>query len=172
MNLKKNIFTTLLLAIGLIMHQITPGILGGMKFDFLIIFMIIAILINPKFQNAMLTGLLGGILSAMTSTFPGGQVPNILDKLLTCLILYFLIKRMKKFNKKTVFIGFLGGIGTLVSGIVFLISAMYIVGLPAPLLALVIGIVLPTSIINTIGTVFVYRIVNTAIRRTGLAYNL
>ncbi|MDY0235210.1 MAG: tryptophan transporter [Gudongella sp.] len=171
MNLKNNIFTTLLLAIGLIMHQITPGILGGMKFDFLIIFMIIAILLNPKFDNAILTGLLAGVLAAMTSTFPGGQLPNIIDKFVTCLVIYFLIKILKRFNINYIVIGLLGGIGTFVSGMVFLISALYIVGLPAPLTALVIGIVIPTAIINTIGTVFVYKIVKTAMRSTGVAFN-
>ena len=73
MNLKNNIVTTLLLAIGFILHYITPGILGGMKFDFLLIFIIISLLINRKFGNAILTGLLGGILSAMTTTFPGDK---------------------------------------------------------------------------------------------------
>ena len=41
MKLKENIFTTLLLAIGLILHYITPGILGGMKFDFLLVYLCI-----------------------------------------------------------------------------------------------------------------------------------
>ena len=171
MNLKNNIFTTLLLAIGLILHQITPGILGGMKFDFLIIFMIIAILLNPKFQNALLTGLLGGLLSAMTTTFPGGQLPNMLDKLVTCFVLYFLIKMLNKFNFNYIAVGFLGGVGTFISGMVFLTSALYIVGLPAPLMALVIGIVIPTTIINTLGTVFVYKIVKTAMKSTGIVFN-
>lgn len=171
MNLKNNIFTTLLLAIGLIMHQITPGILGGMKFDFLIIFMLIAILLNPNFGNALLTGLLGGILSAITTTFPGGQLPNIVDKLVTCLVLYLLINTLKRYNSNYIIIGFLGGIGTFVSGMVFLSSALYIVGLPAPFTALVIGIVMPTAIINTIGTVFIYKIVKTAMRRTGVVFN-
>lgn len=171
MNLKNNIFTTLLLAIGLILHQITPGILGGMKFDFLIIFMIIAILLNPKFQNALLTGLLGGLLSAMTTTFPGGQLPNMLDKLVTCFVLYFLIKMLNKFNLNYIAVGFLGGVGTFISGMVFLTSALYIVGLPAPLMALVIGIVIPTTIINTLGTVFVYKIVKTAMKSTGIVFN-
>lgn len=171
MNLKNNIFTTLLLAIGLIMHQITPGILGGMKFDFLIIFMVIAIILNPKFQNTLLTGFLGGLLSAMTTTFPGGQLPNILDKLVTCLVLCFLINFLEQFKDNYIAVGFLGGIGTFVSGMVFLTSALYIVGLPAPFMTLVIGIVLPTTVINTIGTVFVYKIVKTAMRSTGLAFN-
>ena len=53
MNFKKNIFTALLLAVGFILHQITPGILGGMKFDFLLIFILISILLNNTFKNAV-----------------------------------------------------------------------------------------------------------------------
>src|SRR5690554_479311 len=98
MNLKNNIVTTLLLAIGFILHYITPGILGGMKFDFLLIFIIISLLINRKFGNAILTGLLGGILSAMTTTFPGGQIPNILDKIITCLVLFIIIRIFYRFS--------------------------------------------------------------------------
>lgn len=171
MNLKNNIFTTLLLTIGFIMHQITPGILGGMKFDFLLIFMFIAILLNPKFQNAMITGLLGGLLSAMTTTFPGGQIPNLLDKITTCLVLFVLIKSLQRFNMNSFIVGVLGGIGTIISGMVFLISAYFIVGLPAPMGSLVIGIVVPTTIVNVVGTVFVYKIVKIAMKSSGSAIN-
>ena len=72
MRLKNNIFTALLLAIGYIMHQITPGVLGGMKFDFFLAFMFVSLLLNPRFENVMLTVLLGGIITAMITTFPGG----------------------------------------------------------------------------------------------------
>jgi hypothetical protein len=168
MKLKNNIFTTLLLAIGLIMHQITPGILGGMKFDFLLIFMFVSLLLNTKFENAMLTGILGGLLSAMTTSFPGGQIPNILDKLITCLVLFVLIKYLSKININFLVVGLLGGIGTFISGMVFLTSAAFISGLPAPMSALVIGIVIPTTLVNTIGTVFIYRLVKIAIKRSGI----
>lgn len=171
MNLKNNIFTTLLLAIGFIMHQITPGILGGMKFDFLLIFMFVAILLNPKLQNAILTGLLGGLLSAMTTTFPGGQIPNILDKIITCLVLLILIKLLQIFNMNSFIVGLLGGIGTIISGMVFLISAYFIVGLPAPIGSLVVAIIIPTTIINSIGIVFVYKIVKTAMKSSGIVIN-
>lgn len=171
MNLKNNIFTTLLLAIGFIMHQITPGILGGMKFDFLLIFMFVSIILNPKIQNSMLTGLLGGLLSAMTTTFPGGQIPNILDKIITCFVLFVVIKSLQRFNMNSFVVGLLGGIGTIISGMVFLASAYIIVGLPASMGALVIGIVVPTTIVNVVGTVFVYKIVKIAMKSSGMAIN-
>lgn len=166
MKLKNNILSTLLLAIGLIMHHITPGILGGMKFDFLLIFMFVAILINPEFKNVTLTGLLGGILSAMTTSFPGGQLPNILDKLATVLVVYLLIKLINGREENVFFLGLIGGIGTFASGMVFLSSAAILVGLPAPMKLLFTGIVVPTSLINIPGTIFIFRLVKLALRRS------
>ena len=92
MKLRNNIFTALLLTIGFVLHQITPGILGGMKFDFLLAFVFISLLLNSSLHNAILTGLLGGLLSAMTTSFPAGQIPNIIDKISTCLFLFIIIK--------------------------------------------------------------------------------
>lgn len=167
MKLRKHIFTTLLLAIGLVMHQITPGLLGGMKFDFLLIFMFVSILINHELENAILSGILSGLLSAMTTTFPGGQIPNILDKMVTCLILYVILKNLKNIKINPFIAGLIGGIGTLISGMTFLTSAAFITGLPMPMQALIIGIVIPTTLVNTVGTVFIYKIVKVAIKRSG-----
>lgn len=168
MKLKDNIFTTLLLAIGLILHQFTPGILGGMKFDFLLIFMFAALLLNSKFDNVILTALLGGFLSAMTTTFPGGQIPNIIDKMVTCLSMYFVINYIKKYNLNIITVGIIGAIGTFISGMTFLTSALFITGLPMPMAVLVTGIVIPTVIVNTISIVFVYKALKIAVKRSGI----
>lgn len=164
MKLREYIFTTFLLAIGLMLHQITPGIFGGMKFDFLLIFMFVSILINVKLKNIILTALLGGLLSAMTTTFPGGQLPNILDKIVTCIVVFGLIRLFKNYYLNIFVVGLIGGIGTFVSGMTFLISAAFIIGLPAPMKVLVTGIVIPTTLINIIGTVFIYRLVNKSLK--------
>lgn len=171
MKLKNNIFTTLLLAIGLIMHQITPGILGGMKFDFLLIFMFVSLLLNHRLENAILTGILGGLLSAMTTSFPGGQIPNIIDKLVASLVIFILIKYLSRFNINSLVVGLLGGTGTLISGMVFLSTAALLSGLPAPMTTLVVGIVIPTTLVNSIGTVFIYKLVKIAIKRSGVIIN-
>jgi len=168
MKLKNNILTALLLAIGLILHQITPGIFGGMKFDFLLSFIFISILINNSFKNAILTGLLGGLLSAMTTTFPGGQIPNLIDKLITCIVLFIVIKFLSRFNFNNLLVGFISGLGTLVSGTVFLLSALLITGLPMPFILLVKTVVLPTIIVNTILTAFIYQIVKHAMKVSGI----
>jgi len=168
MKLRKNILTTLLLAIGFILHQITPGILGGMKFDFLLIFMIVSLLLNPKFENVMFTGLLAGLLSAMTTSFPGGQLPNIIDKMVACLILFVIIKFFYQFKNNSIVVGVIGGIGTFISGTVFLGSARLMVGLPVPMNVLMRAVVLPTTLINGIGIVFIYGLVRRAIKLSGI----
>ncbi len=167
MKLRNNILTALLLATGFILHQITPGILGGMKFDFLLSFVFISLIVNPTFSNALLTALLGGLLSAMTTTFPGGQIPNIIDKLVTCLVLFPIIKSIsyKKLNSLVTVL--IGGLGTLISGTVFLASALFITGLPVPMGSLMVTVVLPTIVINGIGTAFLYAIVKRAIKISG-----
>lgn len=171
MKLKNNILTALLLATGFILHQITPGILGGMKFDFLLSFVFISILINPTFNNALLTALLGGLLSAMTTTFPGGQIPNIIDKLVTCMILYPIIKVISQERLNSFITVLIGGLGTLISGTVFLASALFITGLPVPMMSLMVTVVFPTIIVNGIGTAFLYSIVKRAMKISGFGTN-
>lgn len=169
MKLKDHIFTTLLLTIGLILHHITPGILGGMKFDFLLIFIFASLLLNSKFDNVILTALLGGLLSAITTTFPGGQIPNMIDKMVTCLSMYCVINFFKRYNLNIITLGIIGALGTFISGMTFLISALFITGLPVALPILVIGIVLPTVAVNTVSIVFVYKAIKTAIIRAGVS---
>ena len=164
MELRKSISTTLLLAIGYILHQITPGILGGMKFDFLLSFIIVSIILNNRFKNSVLTGLLGGILSAISTSFPGGQIPNIIDKIVTCIVLFLIMKVLSKFKLNTLVLTFIGMLGTFISGTIFLYSALKIVGLPAPFLILFTSVVIPTTIVNGIGTVFIYKAVEKAIK--------
>ena len=168
MQLRENIFTTLLLAIGLIIHHITPGILGGMKFDFLLIFMTVAIILNPKFKNTLLTGMLAGILSAMTTSFPGGQIPNLIDKMLASITIFLLIHLFMRLKDNKIIIALIGALATFVSGTVFLASASIIVGLPLPMMAMMTSIVIPTAAVNTVGTVFIYNTVKIALRRRGI----
>ncbi|MCC5910397.1 MAG: tryptophan transporter [Clostridiaceae bacterium] len=170
MNLKQNILTALFLAIGFILRQIIPGAIGGMKFDVFLSFIFISLLVNRSFKNALLTALLGGILTAMTTTFPGGQLPNMIDKLVTCIVIFFLIKIGIKFQFNQIFIGFIAFVGTLISGSVFLLSALFIVGLPAPFIALFLAIVLPTSIANVGITLVVYNTVKSAMRISGIKF--
>ncbi len=170
MKLRKYIFTTLLLSIGLIMHQITPGFLGGMKFDFLLIFMFLSLFINRERDNFIITALLAGLLSALTTTFPGGQLPNMIDKAVTCMVLFILLKSLGKFEINSFIVGLTAAVGTFVSGMTFLSVASFISGLPVPMKALVVGVVLPATLLNIIGTIFIFKVVKVALKNTRAAF--
>jgi hypothetical protein len=170
MNLRKNIFTALLIAMGYIMHQVIPGTIGNMKFDIMLSFIFVALSISNDFKSVILTAMLGGGITALTTTFPGGQIPNIVDKLVTCLVIYVLLKLLEGVKNKQVSAGIVAFVGTIVSGSVFLYSALLLVGLPAPLLVLFLGIVLPTAFANIFVTLIVYNAVKTALKATGVKY--
>mgnify|MGYP001588069758 CR=1 FL=1 len=146
MKTNKIIITSLLLAIGLILHQIIPGIVFGMKPDLLLAFMILSITITKDFKMAIITGIVAGILGALTTTFPGGQLPNIIDKSITSIIVYTIYKGIN--SNSSLKLASIYFIGTIVSGSVFLSSALILFGLPAPFLALFVSIVFPTSVFN------------------------
>lgn len=166
MNLRKNILTALLLAIGFIMHQVVPGTLGSMKFDLMLAFIFVAIMINKDFKSVLLTAMLGGLITALTTTFPGGQIPNIIDKLVTCIFVYGLLRISHRFKLNQISVGIIAFLGTMVSGTVFLGSALLIAGLPAPFTALFTAIVIPTSITNVFVTIVIYNAVKATLKAT------
>ena len=166
--LRKNILTALLMAIGFILRQLIPGLIGGMKGDIMLSVIFVSLLINREFKNALLTGLLGGLITAMTTTFPGGQLPNVIDKLITCMVVYYMIKLLSRFEGNTAVTGAIAFVGTVISGSIFLASALVISGLPAPFTTLFSVVVLPTAGVNIFMTLVVYSTVKTAIKVSGI----
>ncbi|MEW9051348.1 MAG: tryptophan transporter [Neobacillus sp.] len=167
MNTKNLVALALLVGIGAVLHAVAPPILFGMKPDMMLTMMFLGIILFPEIKSVMLLALVTGGISAMTTTFPGGQIPNIVDKPVTALIFFGLFLALGKFRTSIVSVGVLTVVGTLVSGTVFLGSALLIVGLPGPFLALFAGVVLPATAVNTIAMVVLYPIAQTVVRRTG-----
>ncbi|NLP45714.1 MAG: tryptophan transporter [Epulopiscium sp.] len=168
MNIKKSIITALLIAIGYILHQIVPGALGGMKFDIMLSMIFVALFINQDFKNTIITAILGGTITAMTTTFPGGQIPNIIDKVVTCIAVYGMLKATQNFRHSKIRIGLISFVGTIISGSVFLGSALVFVQLPVSFTTLFIGIVLPTSITNVLITSLIYEVIQKSMRVAGI----
>jgi hypothetical protein len=168
--LRKNILSGLLLAIGFILHQIVPGSFGGMTFDIQLAILFVIIAINMDLKNTIAIGLASGIITAMTTKFPGGQIPNVIDKIITSLAVYFILLLLSKLFNKQISLVLSALIGTVISGTVFLASALFIVGLPAPFIALFLGVVLPTTIANTIFTTIIYNLV--AISQKAVKFNV
>ena len=159
MKTNKIIITSLLLAIGLILHQIAPGIFLGIKPDFLLVFMILSIILTKNFKITFITGIAAGVLCALTTTFPGGQLPNIIDKIITSIIVYGIYKG-SNFSSPLKITG-IYFLGTIISGSIFLGSALILFGLPAPFLILFISVVLPTSLLNSFMGFFIHKLIMT-----------
>jgi hypothetical protein len=157
MKTKELALAAILLASGLVLHGIVPPIFGGVKPDFLLATMVIAILSQPKLKNTLLIGVVAGILAALTTGFPGGQIPNIIDKIASALFALLLIKLTLKIQSMIV-LGLISGVVTIFSGYVFLGSALILVGLPAPLSVLFVVVVLPTAIANTLSGAVLYKL--------------
>lgn len=167
--MKNSTFTTrdlvmsaVLLGIGFVLHAVTPPLFFGIKPDFMLACMFIAIVINPNLKNTIVTGVVSGMIAALTTGFPGGQLPSIIDKFVSAIFIYILIKSVAAFinspSKKSIFVCFASFLGTIVSGIVFLGSALMMFGLPAPFSVLFITVILPTSLANTFVAVIIFKV--------------
>ena len=108
-----------------------------------------------------------GIITALTTKFPGGQLPNIIDKIITGHVIYFMFKAMG--NKVSDNIKILSALsfGTVVSGLAFLSSASIIVGLPGSFITLVMVIVLPAALMNIFLGSILYKAIVMALKATG-----
>ncbi|PRR79186.1 putative tryptophan transport protein [Clostridium liquoris] len=164
MKLKSFVLSSLFLAIGFLLHQITPPFLFGMKPDFLLIMMFISIFLVDDHKLTTIVGIVSGILTAATTTFPGGQIPNLIDKIITCQVVYMLFKILKNRVNNNITIILVSFIGTFISGLVFLYSALIIVGLPVSFMTLLVAVVLPATLLNSVVSFFLFRLVNNALR--------
>ena len=168
MNVKRMILNSILIAIGALLHQITPALGLPMQPDFAIAMLFIIILINKDYKTTLIASIIMGVITAMTTKFPGGQLPNIIDKLITSHVIYFMYKAMgNKINDNIKILSALS-FGTIVSGLSFLISASIIVGLPGNFITLVTLVVLPATLMNILLGTVLYRSIRVALKATGV----
>ena len=149
---KQLVINALLLAVGFLLHYVTPTLGLSMQIDFSLITLILIINLNrSSFSTCLASGVATGIFSGLTTKFPFGLVPNILDKIITTIFVYLLIRLLDKatlHNKIKIIV--VNAVGTFVSGMVFLASALLLVGLPAPFFVLFTTVVVPAIVVNTI----------------------
>lgn len=137
------------MALGLVLHLMVPGVFFGVKPDFLLSMMFISLMIVGDVKEAVLIGVAGGIMSALTTGFPGGQIPNFIEKIITSLVVFYVIKAMDK-NFSIAKIILIFALGTMVSGTLFLSIALtmtkqlnlFIPSYPAVLVAMAINAIL------------------------------
>lgn len=175
MNTRKLTINAILLAVGALLHQITPAIGLPMQPDFSLVMLFIIIIINKNdYKTSVIAAIITGVFAALTTKFPGGQIPNIIDKIISVNIVYLImivinkIKLFSNLNEKKrsrLMVIIIFPIGTLISGTIFLLSAQLIVGLPAPFIALFLAVVLPATLINLVAGVFLYKVVEVSMKR-------
>ena len=149
---KQLVTNSLLLAVGFLLHYVTPAIGLPMQIDFSLITLVLIITLNKNsFSTCIASGLATGIFSGITTKFPMGMIPNILDKLVTTIAVYLLIRLLDKTSLSSKIKAVItNAIGTVISGTVFLSSALLLVGLPAPFFVLFTTIVIPATVVNTV----------------------
>lgn len=147
--------SAIFMALGLVMHFLVPPIFGGVKPDFLLSMMFISLIIACDIKEAILIGVCGGIMSALTTSFPGGQIPNFIEKIIVAIVIFILIQKFgKDLNKfQTVFIY---AFGTLLSGVLFLLLALgitkqmnlFVPSLPVVLVAMIVNSIFGLILMN------------------------
>lgn len=161
MEIRELTFSAILIAFGFVLHSIVPPIFLGVKPDFLLSCMFVAFSLSKSRKNIISVCISCAIISALTTAFPGGQIPNIIDKISTGIFVFILLKLLKdtfSIKLKLFTFGLIVFVGTIFSGIVFLSSAFFIVGLPATFSSLLIAIVVPTAFANVFVGVLMYAI--------------
>lgn len=170
-NLKDFVLAGLLLAIGVVLHYVTPPTGTPVKPDFLLAMLFLCLLCFDDVKVRFVAGLAAGILSGLTTSVPGGFLPNLIDKIITTVVLIALISALNRFvnvYKISIVVPILIPIvGTLISGSVFLGSAILFGVLPAEtFVPAFLTAVLPAIVGNVALVVLLYG----ALKQTGRLY--
>ena len=166
MNTKKLVAIALLVGMGTVLHAVVPGFALGMKPDMMLTMMFLGIILFPDTKSVLLLGLATGIISGITTSFPGGLFPNIIDKAITSFIFLALFTICAKFQKSIITVGVLTAIGTLISGTIFLGSAYLLVGLPGQFVGMFAVAVLPATVVNTIVMIVLYPVATSVLKKS------
>jgi hypothetical protein len=167
MNTKRLVTNAILIAIGAILHQVTPPF--GMQADFSLAMLFIIIVLNKDYKTTLICGIIMGILAALTTKTPGGQLPNIIDKFITSNVMYLILIPLRNNISRLKQVTILLPLGTLVSGTVFLTILANLAGLPGGLSfkVLFMSVVVPTIIVNTIAGTVMFKIIEKIVLANG-----
>ncbi len=166
MNTKNLVLMALLIGVGTVLYLVIPGYGNGMKPDFMLTMMFIGIFLFPTFKEAFLLSMLTGLLSGLFTTFPGGLVPNIIDKAITGLLFLVVVLALNHLTKHVIMGVVLVGLGTLLSGAIFLTSALLLGGLPDAFNVLYSIVVLPAVAMNAVAFIIIYPIITNILKRS------
>ncbi|MGL4847806.1 MAG: tryptophan transporter [Clostridium sp.] len=175
MKTKKMVINALMLGVGAMLHQLTPALGLPMQPDFALAMLFIIVILNDgDYKTSLICGIITGVFTALTTKFPGGQFPNMIDKVVTVHVVFFILyvlknmsimKKIDEIKAKFIQCFIILGVGTFVSGVTFLVSASMLVGLPASFTALFMTVVMPAVVINIVAGLFLFKVVETSLKR-------
>ena len=168
MNTKNLVLMALLVGVGAALYVVTPGMVNGMKPDFMLTMMFIGILLFPTVKETFLLSLVTGVLSGLFTTFPAGLTPNIIDKAVTGFVFLAAVVVLKKVVSNVAVSAVLVSLGTILSGSVFLSVALFVfnANVGATFAVLFAGVVLPAVAFNVVAFVIIYPIVTKLVKRS------
>ncbi|NLO83440.1 MAG: tryptophan transporter [Clostridiales bacterium] len=166
-NLRDFVLAGLLLAIGLVLHYVTPSTGTPVKPDFLLAMLFLCLLTFEDIKVGFVAGIAAGILSGLTTNVPGGFVPNVIDKLITTGVLLIGIRLFRRFINQYVLSIAVPIVGTILSGCVFIGSAILLGVFPQEIF---IGAFVTAVLPAMVGNVFLVALLFGALRHTGRLY--
>lgn len=169
MNTRVLVILALFVGIGAVLHAVVPPFLFGVKPDMLLAMMFLGIILFPKAKYVLLLSLATGVVSALTTSAPGGQIANMIDKPVTAFVVLAIFLLLHNKIRTTITAPVLAIIGTMVSGSVFLAIVSVLAGLPeGGFISLFVAVVLPAVAVNTIIMIVLYPIVQSIMKRSKL----
>jgi len=168
MNTKRMVTNAILIAVGAILHQLTPLLGVPMQPDLSLAMLFIIIVYNKDYKTTLVCGIIIGVFAALTTKTPGGQLPNIIDKFITSNLMYLVLVPLREKLSKVKQITLLLPVGTLVSGTLFLTSLMMLGGLPIDKFGVLFTtVVVTTAVLNVIIGLVLFKIVEKTVAVTG-----
>ncbi|MFC5558650.1 tryptophan transporter [Ureibacillus thermophilus] len=169
MKTKNLVLMALLIGIGTALYLVMPPIPigGGIKPDMMLTMMFVGIILFPNVRDAFILSVVTGVLSGLFSSIPGSLIPNIIDKFVTGFVFLLILYVVNKFAKNIVVYAILIGLGTLLSGTVFLSMLLLLVGdMPAAFGIMFATGVIPATIANIVAFCIIYPILTNLLKRS------
>ena len=149
-----------LLVAGALYHLVFPGIpiAGGMKPDVSLAILFILIILKKDFRLIILSAIILGVMTTMTSSLVDGAWINLVEKILTATLVYYFAKFINsKYNLEDTYpVLLISSLGAVISAFIFIIMT-YIFGvMPGPIPVLLQKIIIPSAILNIGATYVLY----------------
>ncbi|SDJ43290.1 tryptophan transporter [Salimicrobium halophilum] len=167
MNTRVLVLLSLFVGIGAVLHAVMPPIFFGMRPDMLLAMMFLGILMFPKLSYVLVLSVATGFVSALTTTVPGGQIANLIEKPITGIIVFGAVLAMQKVTQERVKAAVITAAGTIISGSIFLSLVLFVIGLmEAGFIAMFLTVVLPTALLNTVLMMVLQPVAEKILRRS------